>query len=114
MRRTEVLSSWPVGFRGSRSYEGPICKGTKVIYWRYSKKEQMREIIRAFPVDMAGFAVNLCQIVNQPFAKFESSVPRGHLENSFVLNFVSTQDDIECRGSNKEVSCIASLINYYS
>lgn len=101
MRTTKVLSVWAVGFRGGLSYEGPVCKNGNLIHWRMRKVDTK---IRAFPIDMAGFAVNLCQIIQRPFAGFESSVPFGHLENAFVLQFISTQHEAECIGSNKEVS----------
>ncbi len=102
MRETRKLSVWSVGFRSGLSYEGPVCKNLRLLSWRKRKTEDIET--RAFPVDMAGFAVNLCQIINYPFTKFEASMPPGHLENAFILQFISNQEEAECRGSDKEVS----------
>ena len=112
MRETRKLSVWPVGFRGGLTYEGPVCKDLRLLSWRKCKTEDTEiNKMRAFPVDMAGFAVNLCQIISHPSTKFEASVPHGHLENAFILQFISNQEEAECRGSDKEVSpCSFNLI----
>ena len=64
-------------------------------------------VIRALPVDMAAFAVDLCEVVKLPRARVGVTV-QGHasklgfLESDFLQHFTS-RSKVECRGSEKEV-----------
>ena len=59
------------------------------------------------PVDMAGFALHVREIVRRPdvvFGKRASGkkTDTGHLETDFLEQF-TTRDTAECRGSESEV-----------
>ena len=98
MRKTRKLSVWPVGFIDHLSYEGPICFNNSVLKWRARKRS-----LRLFSIDMAGFAVHLCQFFENPHAELNSSALLGQLENDFLIQFVNKHSNVECRGSSKEV-----------
>ena len=52
---------------------------------------------------MAGFAINLCFLFEKPSANFNSSWDRGQLETGFLYQFLTSKEELECRGSDKEV-----------
>ena len=52
---------------------------------------------------MAGFAVNLCQLFEKPEVYFDNTWSRGQLETEFLYQFVKNKEELECRGSDKEV-----------
>jgi predicted PilT family ATPase len=54
---------------------------------------------RPFPIDMAGFAVNLNLILAHPSARFSQHVPRGMQESHFLSHLISVQD-LECKAEN--------------
>ena len=55
---------------------------------------------------MAGFAINLCQLFEKPLANFNNSWDRGQQETEFLHQFVTSKEELECRGSDKEVLII--------
>ena len=62
---------------------------------------------RAFPLDMAGFAINVQKILDKPDVRVgleENGKPtkRGYLETSFLEKF-ATRKTVECRGITNEV-----------
>ena len=63
MRFTQEVSVWPVGLVGGLMVEKPVLNSTtgKVIGWNSSWRPD-----RAFPVDMAGFAINLQFLLKKP------------------------------------------------
>ena len=59
---------------------------------------------------MAGFALNLAQVIKKPEVRFGVDVNgkdtvTGHLETDFLEHF-TTKDTVECRGSNTEVRAL--------
>ena len=68
---------------------------------------QFHDAIRPFPIDMAGFAINVQKITDQPKVRvgFEENgkpTQRGYLETSFLEKF-ATRETVECHGSTNEV-----------
>ena len=99
MRRTKVASVWPVAFVSDMSYEGPVCRSNGTVdHWRVLFAPE-----RDIPIDMAGFAVHLCQVVAHPEADFDSASLSGFQESDFISVF-GNRDTVECIGSSKEVS----------
>ena len=109
MRPTRVISVWAVGYAGGLSYEGPVCRNNSIVYWRMPKKE-LEKSGRTFPIDMAGFAINLCHLLKVPKAEFDNNVPPGRLEDTFISLFLSKQEELECRGSDNEASQLIKSI----
>ena len=50
-------------------------------------------------MDMAGFAVNLQLIHDNPSASFSNSVKRGYQESQFLTGVGAKQDELEPRAS---------------
>lgn len=94
MRYTKKVSVWPVAFVGEILYERPICKNNKVVDWFVSWGTS-----RPFPVDMAGFAVNLKLLMAHPSARFSLQSPRG-MQESHLLNNLVRVKDLECKAEN--------------
>ena len=94
MRYTRKVSVWPVAFVGELMYERPICRSGRVVGWFgvWGRK-------RPFPIDMAGFAVNLNLLLAHPSASFTQFVPRGMQESHFLGKLVATSD-LEARADN--------------
>ena len=64
-------------------------------------------LFRVFPLDMAGFAVHLCQLFKNPKARVGVDIHghtsrNGFLETDFLQHF-ATKSTVECRGSETEV-----------
>ncbi|VUZ47457.1 unnamed protein product [Hymenolepis diminuta] len=85
IRTTKRVSTWPVALAGRLKWEGCVTKPdhSDVI-------DRMQTIFkpwREFPIDMAGFAVNLDLILSHPDAKFYAD-PKffGMLETNFLKN----------------------------
>ena len=73
---------------------------------------------RTFPMDMAGFAINITLFLGQPDVKMgfntengkRHPVKDGHLETDFLENFAS-RETVECRGSSSEVCATIRYID---
>lgn len=85
MRQIRKAGVWPVGLSGGNHYEGPICEHGTVINWYSIWKET-----RIFPIDMAGFAINLKVLFEKPEVYFVRNVGIGEVESQFL-----TELDIE-------------------
>jgi len=94
MRYTEKVSVWPVGFAGGLLIEKANAKNGKVIGWNARWGRQ-----RPFPIDMAGFAVNLTLLFQHPQAGFNFSAPSGYQETTF-LEYLVTVDELEPKADN--------------
>ncbi|CAK8682986.1 unnamed protein product [Clavelina lepadiformis] len=91
MRTIATAAVWPVGLTGGLKFEGPgSCSGGKVLSWYTAWKPE-----RPFPIDMAGFAVNLKLFFQHKNAEFSNKVPRGYLESHFLTSLDLTRDDVE-------------------
>ena len=76
MRYTKGISVWPVGLVGKLRYEGPVLIKGKVGGWfTYWKPD------RPYPLDMAGFAINLQRFFDNLEAEFSYEVERGYQES---------------------------------
>ena len=72
---------------------------------------------RALPIDMAAFAVDLCELIKRPKARVGVNIhgrqsKLGYLETDFLQHFTS-RSKVECRGSEKEVYIIHTLFYYW-
>ncbi|RMZ95925.1 galactosylgalactosylxylosyl 3-beta-glucuronosyltransferase I-like [Brachionus plicatilis] len=94
MRYTKTVSVWPVAFVGELMYERPICKINKVIGWFRSWGDK-----RPFPIDMAGFAVNLKLLLAHPSARFSHLVLRG-MQESHLLSHLVSINELEPKAQN--------------
>lgn len=94
MRYTRKVSVWPVGLVGGLMVERPLVKNGKVTGWNTIWKAN-----RPFPIDMAGFAVNLSLLFQHPEAGFNLSVPRGYQESKLLKGLV-TIDELEPKADN--------------
>ncbi|XP_019851611.1 PREDICTED: galactosylgalactosylxylosylprotein 3-beta-glucuronosyltransferase 3-like [Amphimedon queenslandica] len=99
--KTVKAAVWPVGFAGHILYEGPVCHNNTITKWKSWAVRVGTN--RKIPIDMAGFAVNLCQLFEKPEVYFDNAWSRGQLETEFLYQFVTNKEELECRGSDKEV-----------
>jgi len=74
----------PVGIVGGLAWEGPICRNGAVTGFHTAWEPK-----RPFPLDMAGFAVQLSKI-KVSNARFSYYTRRGFLETDFLLKLVGT------------------------
>ena len=96
MRDTKMGSVWPVGLSGGLKFEGPgLCKNGKVLSWYTMWKPD-----RPFPIDMAGFAVNLRLVFKYPEAKFSNQAARGYLESDFLTGVHLSREDMEAKADD--------------
>ncbi|CAH8462469.1 unnamed protein product [Schistosoma bovis] len=83
MRGTNKVSTWPVGFAGELPWEGCVTSKNRthiISMWSVYKPE------RPFPIDMAGFAVNIDLILQHKNAGFDYKRLRGMQESQFLLD----------------------------
>ncbi|XP_026500730.2 galactosylgalactosylxylosylprotein 3-beta-glucuronosyltransferase S-like [Vanessa tameamea] len=91
LRNTKKVSMFPVGLIGEYGVSSPIVKDGKVVGFFDSWPAS-----RTFPVDMAGFAVNiefLKETANMPFIA-------GHEEDRFLVSLDLKVEDIEPLAAN--------------
>ncbi|XP_067011270.2 galactosylgalactosylxylosylprotein 3-beta-glucuronosyltransferase I [Anabrus simplex] len=91
MRSTKGVSVWPVGLVGGLMVEKPLLNATtgRVAGWNSAWKPE-----RPFPIDMAGFAINLELLLHHPEAKFSFDVEGGYQESE-ILRHITTRDKLE-------------------
>jgi len=94
MRYTSRVSAWPVGLVGGLQWESPQVESGKITGWIVAWEPE-----RPFAIDMAGFAINLRLILENPEAQFSPDVPRGYIESS-LLQTITTIQDIEPKAEN--------------
>ncbi|XP_014671855.1 PREDICTED: galactosylgalactosylxylosylprotein 3-beta-glucuronosyltransferase 1-like [Priapulus caudatus] len=94
MRSTKTVSVWPVGLVGGLLVEGPLVEGGKVVSWNSVWKRH-----RPFPIDMAGFAINLRLLLNHPNVAFKLKAEIGYQE-SLLLKEIVTISELEPRADN--------------
>lgn len=82
---------WPVGLVGGLMVEKPILnKNTNEVIGFNSQWRPERP----FPIDMAGFAISLDLILQNPEAMFSFTAERGYQE-SVILGFVTTRSNLQ-------------------
>nr|CAD7412749.1 unnamed protein product [Timema poppensis] len=96
MRWTKRVSVWPVGLVGGMMVERPLVdpKTGRVSGFNSGWRPD-----RIFPIDMAGFAINLGVLLRVPNAKFSFKVERGFQESE-ILHQLVTKDELEPMAAN--------------
>ncbi|CAD6222430.1 GSCOCG00000967001-RA-CDS [Cotesia congregata] len=91
MEKIKVVGVWPVGLVGGLMVERPICDNTtnKVIGFNSVWKPE-----RSFPLDMAGFAINLKILLEKKDTAFSFRAKPGYQESEFLEQLV-TRDQLE-------------------
>ncbi|XP_026878760.2 galactosylgalactosylxylosylprotein 3-beta-glucuronosyltransferase 2 isoform X1 [Electrophorus electricus] len=95
MRSTRRVSVWPVGLVGGRRYERPIVEQGKVVGWYTGWRAD-----RPFAIDMAGFAVNLKVILDNPRALFKRRGAKPGMQESDFLKQITKVEDLEPKAHN--------------
>ncbi|XP_002732350.1 galactosylgalactosylxylosylprotein 3-beta-glucuronosyltransferase 1-like [Saccoglossus kowalevskii] len=95
MRYTKKVSIWPVGLTFEARYETPIIgPDNKVKSWHAWHSTE-----RKFATDMAGFAINLNLLLNNPHVWFDNTTRDGFLESSLLSQLVEL-NDLEPKADN--------------
>ncbi|XP_014600849.1 PREDICTED: galactosylgalactosylxylosylprotein 3-beta-glucuronosyltransferase I isoform X2 [Polistes canadensis] len=91
MRKIQKVGVWPVGLVGGLMVEKPICDNVtnKVVGFNAAWKPN-----RPFPIDMAGFAINLKLLLENKDALFSYDVESGYQESE-ILRHIVTKDELE-------------------
>ncbi|KAL2718733.1 galactosylgalactosylxylosylprotein 3-beta-glucuronosyltransferase I [Vespula squamosa] len=91
MRKIRKVGVWPVGLVGGLMVEKPICDNAtnRVIGFNAAWKPD-----RPFPIDMAGFAINLKLLLENNDAVFSYDVQSGYQESE-ILRQIVTRDELE-------------------
>lgn len=93
MEKIQRVGVWPVGLVGGLMVEKPICTcdntTNKVIGFNAAWKPN-----RPFPLDMAGFAINLELLLKHKEAWFSFDVQGGYQESE-ILRQIVTRDQLE-------------------
>ena len=79
LRKTKTVGLLRVGLVGGLRYEGPETADGKMTGFHVGWRPE-----RAYPMDMAGFAVHLGALLRRPSLAFDFSAKRGHLETVFL------------------------------
>ncbi|KAG7492823.1 hypothetical protein MATL_G00018700 [Megalops atlanticus] len=95
MRSTRRVSVWPVGLVGGRRYERPLVEKGRVVGWYTGWKAN-----RPFPIDMAGFAVNLKVVLENPRALFKRLGSKPGMQESDFLKQIAKVEDLEPKADN--------------
>lgn len=82
LRRTTMVSVFPVGFASGLKYEIPVTNDGVVSDWRTGWR-----VHREFAIDMAGFAVSL-ELIRKNSVLFRQSARPGYLEDDFILQCI--------------------------
>ncbi|XP_065358337.1 galactosylgalactosylxylosylprotein 3-beta-glucuronosyltransferase S isoform X2 [Calliphora vicina] len=93
IRDTKYVSMFPVGLIASYGISGPVVRKGKVVGFLDSWVAGRR-----WPVDMAGFAVNLAYMSEYPNASMPFKP--GYEEDYFLRSIALTLDKIEPKGNN--------------
>lgn len=91
MEKIQKVGVWPVGLVGGLMVEKPICDNitNKVIGFNAAWKPD-----RPFPLDMAGFAINLRLLLENKDALFSYDIQGGYQESE-ILRQIVTRDELE-------------------
>ena len=108
IRYTRKVSVWPVGLVGGLKWEGPLCKDGSVIKFYTLWKPE-----RPMPVDMAGFAMNVQLIIDNPNVEMDTFARRGYLESSIVSK-LATREDFEPLADNCKQVFLCSYLFYFT
>ena len=93
---TKTVSMFPVGFIGAQGVSAPIVKGGKVVGFSDAWFAQ-----RKYPVDMAGFAINIKFLrARNPAAGTAMPYKAGYEEDLFLQSLNLTLEELEPMASN--------------
>lgn len=95
IRSTKKVSIWPVALVGGLKIEKPIVEEGKVVGFNSVWSPR-----RPYPIDMAGFAINLDLFSAHPSASFSYDVPRGYQESHIISQLISDWSDLEPKAAN--------------
>lgn len=96
MRSTKKVSVWPVAFVGGLRYESPKVNTLGKVYgWK-----TVFDPHRPFAIDMAGFAVNLQLILDNPQAFFKLRGVKGGYQETSLLKELVSLNDLEPKADN--------------
>nr|XP_017105728.2 galactosylgalactosylxylosylprotein 3-beta-glucuronosyltransferase S isoform X2 [Drosophila bipectinata] len=93
IRKTQIVSMFPVGLIADYGISGPVVRKGKVVAFLDSWIAGRR-----WPVDMAGFAVNLEYMAKYPYVNMPYKP--GYEEDLFLRSIGLRMDLIEPRGNN--------------
>ena len=79
----DTIGVLPVGIVGGLMWEGPICSNGRVDRFHTAWKPE-----RPYPLDMAGFVVQLKAIVGQPEARFSYYTKRGYRDDFLSVDCI--------------------------
>lgn len=93
IRSTNRVSIFPVGLVGGLVVEKPLVANGKVTgfnsLWNPKRK---------YPIDMAGFAVNLRLLLEKKEATFSENVQRGYQETHLISKLIDSLEELEPKG----------------
>ncbi|XP_046382457.1 galactosylgalactosylxylosylprotein 3-beta-glucuronosyltransferase I [Ischnura elegans] len=96
MRSTRGVSVWPVGLVGGLMVEKPLLdKDGHVKGFNSAWKPE-----RPFPIDMAGFAINIKLLLEHPRSEFSLEVPGGFQESELLRQLIPSARELEPRALN--------------
>lgn len=111
MEKIQRVGVWPVGLVGGLMVEKPICDNAtnKIIGFNAAWKPD-----RPFPLDMAGFAINLKLLLKHEDAWFSYDVQGGYQESE-ILRQIVTKNELEpladcCTKVSRDLRGILSII----
>ncbi|KII66087.1 Galactosylgalactosylxylosylprotein 3-beta-glucuronosyltransferase 3 [Thelohanellus kitauei] len=84
IRNITTAAVWPVGHAGGARWSGPICEKEGPVTKYHTNWAQTRR----FPVDMAGFGVNL-KFLTKHQVYFKHETRHGYLENQFLIDLLN-------------------------
>lgn len=96
MRATKGVSVWPVGLVGGLMVEKPLVNDQGIVKGFNSAWKPERP----FPVDMAGFAINLKLLLDHPKASFSLEVPGGFQESELLRQLIPSVKHLEPLAGN--------------
>lgn len=107
MRTITKVGVWPVGLVGGLMVEKPLVNDTTGRIYGFNSVWRPE---RTFPIDMAGFAVNLQYLLSHPEAEFTFNVERGFQESYLLSHLINGIEELEPKADNcSKVSCCCSI-----
>lgn len=96
MRKIKRVGVWPVGLVGGLKVEKPIVDSSGKV----TGFNSMWAPERPFPIDMAGFAINLDLVKKNENVQFSFDVNRGYQESAILSKVVTSLDEVEPLADN--------------
>lgn len=90
LRETRTVGLLRVGLVGDLRFEGPEVAFGEITGFHVGWRPE-----RTYPIDMAGFAVGLRELLMRPTLVFDAKAERGHLETTFLSAIVPSPRDAQ-------------------